>query len=638
MYTTHYIVSNTCVSKMDGGSALGAETKRGPKITLTLSARKRRKKASDKKYRLTKVALSGSFDAWKDLKEGGGWTHGELAAHLLHVHRRHCTAPNCKQFTDVKEPVVDAIVSGKNNGNKYAKILPKPVRNQNEMPKSGNDDSSVSEEMTETIHKHDHDEKECNPNDVSESDSDAASSSVHTVVAPQDETISKDQEKRHKQAQEAKGREENEDVGTSQGEVELKEPTAVEDFLTHSENLEPDETDLNDEIVSDNEGLENDSDSGAEPSLEVIFDSDEDGYSSEEGEGLKEKRQRLDHQVTVLPFKRFDLAEVAKAEGVSDASISRNRIRKLCWTELERVYRCKLCLFEEPNTYSTCRHLLQEHPEVVGDLEEYLKGRPASDSQTGSTLYDMVMDVPPPNDSAVENNKESESCDGIGEEMGSVEISEGGSKSSGSVGRESKDNPLDSMESVELLARWVKLQLSCQFCQKGISCLLFTQSGKRIIHRCRLGKSVPSLCEICGKSFARFRQHWLSTHSEPELRICPYCGEMKTAYLLSSHIISCHTSKKDEYQCEVCKKGFRTKKRRDIHEIIHQKEKPFKCTYCQRGFTQATNMKYHMRQHTGEKPYQCNICSESFAHNVSLKNHLKSQHGIDPWKMDPAGD
>ncbi|KAJ8025338.1 hypothetical protein HOLleu_35521 [Holothuria leucospilota] len=68
---------------MDSVSASGAQTQRGQKSTLTLSARKRRKKASDKKYRLTKVALSESFDAWKDLKESGGWTHGELAAHLL---------------------------------------------------------------------------------------------------------------------------------------------------------------------------------------------------------------------------------------------------------------------------------------------------------------------------------------------------------------------------------------------------------------------------------------------------------------------------------------------------------------------------------------------------------------------------
>ncbi|KAJ8025816.1 hypothetical protein HOLleu_33474 [Holothuria leucospilota] len=313
---------------MDLCSASGSNStkKKGPQSSqnISLSARKRRRKATIRKYKQTQVALSESYKAWKDLKDSSDWTHGELAAHLLDVHRRHCTQTNCKPFTDIKEPVVNASVSGENNGKKYAKILPKPAGNQNDMSKSGNDASSVTENMTETVDKHDHDEKECNPNDVSEAESDAASSSVHTVVGCEDETISKDHAQPHEQAQEAKGREEDEDLGKSQGEVELKEPTAVEDFLTLGENLEPDEMDLNDEIVSDNEELENDVDVGAEPSIEVIFDSDEDGYSSEEGEGLKEKRQRLDDEVTDLPFKRFDLAEVAKAEGVSDVGISRN--------------------------------------------------------------------------------------------------------------------------------------------------------------------------------------------------------------------------------------------------------------------------------------------------------------------------
>ncbi|KAJ8025824.1 hypothetical protein HOLleu_33485 [Holothuria leucospilota] len=649
---------------VDPAGKVTPKKKIGRPRTVTVSEAKRKRREDVKRYKRTSVGLSSAYEAWNELRKTGKWTHGELALHLLDVHSRCCLKPTCKvsvprketteasvavtndscdevrqseietRFTDVKAPVANGSVNGK----KYVTILPKPVKNQTGMSKPGYNTSSVSEDKTKTIDRHDHAEKECNQNYVSESESDAAPFSVHTVAVPQEETISKDHEE-HEQAQEAKGREEDEDLGTSQGEVELRERTTVADVLTLGENLEQDETDLlNDKSGSDNEGLENDSDFGEEPSIEIIFDGDEDGYSSEEEEGLKEKRQRLDHQVTDLPFKRFDLAEVAKAEGVSDVGISRNRIRKLYWTELERAYQCRMCTFEDSSANSTCRHLLQEHPAIVGDLEEYLRERPALDSEPGSTLYDMVMEVPPPNDSVVENNKESESCDGIGEEMGSVEIPEGGSKSSDSVGGEPKDNPLDSMESVELLARWVKLQLSCQFCQKVIRCHLFTQNGNRIIHRCRLGNCVLSLCDICGKSFVNFRQHWLSTHSKPELRICPYCGEMKTARLLSIHIINCHTSKKDEYQCEVCKKGFRTKQSRNIHEIIHQKEKPFKCTYCQRGFTQATNMKHHMRQHTGEKPYQCNMCSESFAHNVSLKNHLKSKHGIDPWKMDPAGD
>ncbi|KAJ8025825.1 Zinc finger protein Gfi-1 [Holothuria leucospilota] len=567
------------------------------------------------KARCGLVALSYSFKAWEAVRKKFNWNNGELAAHLLEVHGQFCQQPRCVSSESCSD---------------QSQVLSKRLK-QTAKKKSLHNGERI-------------------------------------MLHISDQTIKKEKKERDGHSVQ---------FGTAQREVELKESTFGAS----------DETSIKVEDDSDHEGHGNDPDWIVEVGIEFICtdedgddgydedeeeddeeeDDDEDGCPSEEDKSMKDKKQKHGHQVTdgsfnrfvrgkctklseslkgkmrrqnhvvtEVPFRRFDMEEVARAEGFSDTSMNKTRIRKLYWTELERVYRCRICSAEDSNVYSTCRHLLQEHPEVVGDLEEYLKGRPALDLEPDSTLYDKVMDVPPPNDSVAENSKESESCDGIGEEMGSVEISEEGSQSSDSVGRETKYNPLDSMESVEFLERWVKLQLSCQFCQKVISCVLFTQSGKRIIHRCRSGKIVPSLCEICGKSFIRFKQHWLSKHTKSEEKVCPHCN--KRTHRLNAHIARCHPSTKNQYQCGICRKKFHLRRSLDKHAVIHQKEKPFKCTYCQRGFSQSSNMKYHMRQHTGEKPYQCNKCPESFAHNVSLKNHLKSKHGIDPWKMDPAGD
>lgn len=157
-------------------------------------------------------------------------------------------------------------------------------------------------------------------------------------------------------------------LGTAQGEVALKESTGGES----------DETVIKVEDDSDQEGHGNDSDWVVEVGIEFIGsdedgddhdddgdsdyddeDDDDDGCPSEEGRSMKEKKgqhghqvtdgfgraklaslseslqnlqqkmqqkmQRQNHVVIEVPFKRFDVGEVARAEGVSGTSV--NKIR-----------------------------------------------------------------------------------------------------------------------------------------------------------------------------------------------------------------------------------------------------------------------------------------------------------------------
>ncbi|XP_071811317.1 uncharacterized protein [Apostichopus japonicus] len=41
-------------------------------------------------WRRRQIPLGEAFDDWKRLKHAGGWTHNQLARHLLDVHARHC--------------------------------------------------------------------------------------------------------------------------------------------------------------------------------------------------------------------------------------------------------------------------------------------------------------------------------------------------------------------------------------------------------------------------------------------------------------------------------------------------------------------------------------------------------------------
>ncbi|XP_071855092.1 uncharacterized protein [Apostichopus japonicus] len=59
--------------------------------TVSSSTKKRRKRNSNK----TQISLVDSFEDWKALKEAGGWTHNQLARHLMDIHAAHCSHEQC---------------------------------------------------------------------------------------------------------------------------------------------------------------------------------------------------------------------------------------------------------------------------------------------------------------------------------------------------------------------------------------------------------------------------------------------------------------------------------------------------------------------------------------------------------------
>ncbi|XP_070154697.1 protein krueppel isoform X1 [Polyergus mexicanus] len=90
-------------------------------------------------------------------------------------------------------------------------------------------------------------------------------------------------------------------------------------------------------------------------------------------------------------------------------------------------------------------------------------------------------------------------------------------------------------------------------------------------------------------------------------------------------------NKKQNFICNVCKRGFGYKHVLQNHERTHTGEKPFQCPVCHKRFTRDHHLKTHMRLHTGEKPYCCKFCQRRFVQVANLRRHVRVHTGERPY-------
>ncbi|CAL8141513.1 unnamed protein product [Orchesella dallaii] len=87
------------------------------------------------------------------------------------------------------------------------------------------------------------------------------------------------------------------------------------------------------------------------------------------------------------------------------------------------------------------------------------------------------------------------------------------------------------------------------------------------------------------------------------------------------------------YQCNICRKRFKTKAHIYYHLVCKTGMKPLTCDLCGKGFISKNHLDYHLRQHNGERPYKCEICGMGFAQQGHATRHIKKTHaGVDPIK------
>ena len=142
----------------------------------------------------------------------------------------------------------------------------------------------------------------------------------------------------------------------------------------------------------------------------------------------------------------------------------------------------------------------------------------------------------------------------------------------------------------------------------------------------------PFSCSLCGKSFPdskSFKRHG-RVHRNGRIHICRHCGKgFVYRFGLTKHQQMVHGRLKP-FVCQICSKGFFTKRDVEVHIRIHTGEKPFHCHLCEKKFTRRVELNVHLRWHNGEKRHWCSYCGKGFLDFNNLKRHKYTHTGEKP--------
>lgn len=94
---------------------------------------------------------------------------------------------------------------------------------------------------------------------------------------------------------------------------------------------------------------------------------------------------------------------------------------------------------------------------------------------------------------------------------------------------------------------------------------------------------------------------------------------------------------KKNFQCEVCKKMFKSRNHLNDHVRTHTGEKPYICEICNKSFSQKTNLKTHGLRHTGERRFSCHICPKKFTYKHHFLQHSHSCTGENSYECEICG-
>lgn len=210
-------------------------------------------------------------------------------------------------------------------------------------------------------------------------------------------------------------------------------------------------------------------------------------------------------------------------------------------------------------------------------------------------------------------------------------------------------------------------KLSCEQCEKSFRSRY--QLQKHMQQHLPMPKRKRYPCPSCGKKFttnASAQSHAQYAHQEeqrPRPVICEQCGvAVHSLHALKEHLLS-HTDYAP-YECDICKKCFksvsRLKHHKETHDphkyicpecgmqlnsrptlnrhrLVHTDQMQHKCDYCGREFKRAKALKNHLILHTGLKPYSCDFCERTFANGSNCRTHKKKSHPEELAAQEAAG-
>lgn len=102
------------------------------------------------------------------------------------------------------------------------------------------------------------------------------------------------------------------------------------------------------------------------------------------------------------------------------------------------------------------------------------------------------------------------------------------------------------------------------------------------------------------------------------------CGKSYADHMLRQHGIELPRP----FQCDICKKTYRTKTHIQTHMRIHRvKTRTFTCSLCPKSYCYSTDLRKHMKTHSLDRSIICDICGDAFKSVDTLRCHLRRHTG-----------
>lgn len=141
----------------------------------------------------------------------------------------------------------------------------------------------------------------------------------------------------------------------------------------------------------------------------------------------------------------------------------------------------------------------------------------------------------------------------------------------------------------------------------------------------------PYKCDQCAKEYKKSKH--LARHKRTHLE--QYCNDCQTSISnYVDHMLKVHRIELPRpFECEVCKKCYRTKANIKAHMRIHRVEnRIYNCTVCTKSFFFSTDLRKHMKSHSQNRSVICDICGDAFKSADTLKCHMRRHTGERPYK------
>lgn len=136
-------------------------------------------------------------------------------------------------------------------------------------------------------------------------------------------------------------------------------------------------------------------------------------------------------------------------------------------------------------------------------------------------------------------------------------------------------------------------------------------------------------CQFCDLTFRLHNELIMheSTHQRTidniNLKRCKICG---IACYNDDDLLAHFKQFHEHFECDLCKKVFRTKSHLKLHIKIHINAREFKCSICPKTFNFFTQVKRHEQTHSTTYVWYCEICGVGFKSKPSLSHHMRACH------------